>query len=142
MPRKKSAKVIYKYHHVGIPTKVKKPGMTDIPRLGICASDHESNAFGIQWMLYGKTCAVPELVRRLPHVAFEVNDLKRALQGKKVLIQPNSPSPGVVVAFIEEDGAPVELLEFTVQPGKKERASTARERRPAAVPTRGSRRPR
>jgi hypothetical protein len=29
-----------------------------------------------------------------------------------VLIAPNSPSPGVRVAFIVHDGAPVELLEF------------------------------
>lgn len=87
--------------------------MVDLPRLHICASDHEANAFGIQWMKYGPDCAVPDLVRALPHVAFEVNDLKAALHGKKILIRPNSPSPGVLVAFIEEDGAPVELLEFT-----------------------------
>jgi methionyl-tRNA synthetase len=35
-----------------------------------------------------------------------------ALVGKKVIIAPNSPSPGVLVAFIEEAGAPVELLQF------------------------------
>lgn len=112
MPRKPLAKVTYKYHHVGIPTKTKKRGMIDVPRLRISASDHESNPFGIQWMKYAPDCAVPDLVRDVPHVAFEVNDLKAALRGRKVLIRPNSPSPGVLVAFIEEDGAPVELLEF------------------------------
>jgi hypothetical protein len=109
MPRK----LVYKYHHVGIPTETKKSGMVDLPHLRICASDHESNPFGIQWMLYQETCDVPQLVRTLPHVAFEVKDLKAALQGKRILIEPNSPSPGVQVAFIEEAGAPVELLEFT-----------------------------
>jgi hypothetical protein len=29
-----------------------------------------------------------------------------------VLIEPNSPSPGVTVAFILVDGAPVELLQI------------------------------
>ena len=119
---KKAAKrrptVAYKYHHIGIPTKTKRRGMVEIPRLGICASDHESSTFGIQWMLYGKDCAVPPLVRTLPHVAFEVKDLKAAIRGKKVLIKPNSPSPGVLVAFIEESGAPVELLEFTKRRAK------------------------
>ena len=112
MAAKRPAKVDYKYHHVGIPTLEKKPGMFEVQRLGICASDHESNPFGIQWMLYEKACPVPELVRTLPHVAFEVKSLRAALRGKKVLIEPNSPSPGVVVAFIEEAGAPVELLEL------------------------------
>jgi hypothetical protein len=27
-------------------------------------------------------------------------------------VQPNSPSPGVIVAMIEEAGAPVEFLQF------------------------------
>jgi len=107
-PAKRLAKVGYKYHHIGIPTDTKKRGMIEIPRLGICASDHDSNSFGIQWMLYRKACKVPDLVRALPHVAFEVTDLNAAIRGKKILIKPNSPSPGVMVAFIEESGAPVE----------------------------------
>jgi hypothetical protein len=64
-------------------------------------------------MMYGRDCRLPDLVRRMPHPAFEVDDLKAALKGKKVIIEPNSPSPGVLVAFIEEAGAPVELLQFT-----------------------------
>jgi hypothetical protein len=45
-------------------------------------------------------------------VAFEVDDLERALVGQEILIQPNSPSKGVVVAFVLCDGAPVEFLQF------------------------------
>jgi len=45
-------------------------------------------------------------------VAFEVDDLEQALEGRKVIIEPNSPSPGVRVAFIEVAGAPVELLQI------------------------------
>ena len=55
---------------------------------------------------------LPAIVREVAHVAFEVDDLELALVGKKVIIPPNSPSPGVLVAFIEEAGAPVELLQF------------------------------
>jgi hypothetical protein len=36
----------------------------------------------------------------------------RALAGQKIIIAPNSPSDGVVVAFIEVEGAPVELLQI------------------------------
>jgi hypothetical protein len=125
MARKPSSKVNYKYHHIGIPTDTKKRGMIGIPHLRICASDHESNPFGIQWMMYEKTCALPKLVRTVPHVAFEVKNLKAALHGKKILVEPNSPSPGVVVAMIEVSGAPVELLEFTNR--RANRALIARE---------------
>jgi hypothetical protein len=48
----------------------------------------------------------------MPHVAFEVQDLQQALAGQKILIEPNSPSEGILVAFIECDGAPVEFLQF------------------------------
>ncbi|MCK5181457.1 MAG: hypothetical protein KAQ73_02855, partial [Dehalococcoidia bacterium] len=57
-------------------------------------------------------CNLPEIVRTVPHVAFEVDDLRDALKDKKVIIEPNSPSPGVIAAFIEEAGAPIEFLEF------------------------------
>jgi hypothetical protein len=88
------------------------PGMVHLKHLKVYATDHESNPFGIQWMLYEEGCNLPEIVRTVPHVAFQVDDLRQALKGKKVIIEPNSPSPGVTVAFIEEAGAPIEFLEF------------------------------
>lgn len=48
----------------------------------------------------------------MPHVAFEVDDLQAALRDQHVIIEPNSPSRGVIVAFIEVQGAPVELLQI------------------------------
>jgi hypothetical protein len=106
-------KPIFRYHHLGIPARKKVSGMIEIRHLNIHATNHESNPFGIQWMLYGKNCKVPNLVRKMPHAAFEVDDLKTALKGRKIIIKPNSPSPGVLVAFIEEAGMPIELLQFT-----------------------------
>jgi hypothetical protein len=47
-------------------------------------------------------------------VAFEVDDLDAALVGQNIIIHPNSPSEGVIVAFIEVNGAPVELMQYIV----------------------------
>ena len=63
-------------------------------------------------MRFDAEAPVPELVRTVPHVAFEVEDLSAEIAGKEILIAPNSPSPGVTVAFIVENGAPVEFLQF------------------------------
>jgi hypothetical protein len=41
-----------------------------------------------------------------------VDDLARALEGKEILVEPNCPCPGVTVAMIIDDGAPIELMEF------------------------------
>jgi hypothetical protein len=57
-------------------------------------------------------CHVPEIVRIVPHIAFAVDDLDEALKGREILIAPTQPSIGVRAAFILDDGAPVELLEF------------------------------
>jgi len=101
-----------KYNHVGIPTTGRFAGEIDLPHLKMTVSDHAENPFGIQWQRYWDDAPYPELVKTVAHVAFEVDDLAAALQGQKVIIPPNSPSPGVVVAFIEVDGAPVELLQI------------------------------
>jgi hypothetical protein len=102
-----------RYHHLGIPTSKPQPGETYLERFKVHCTDHESNAFGIQWMRYEPGCSLPELVKTVPHVAFEVDDLDSALEGHTILIAPNSPSEGVTVAFVVCDGAPVEFLEFS-----------------------------
>jgi hypothetical protein len=101
-----------RYHHLGIPTTVPQPGETYLAQHRVFCTDHERNPFGIQWMRYEPECSLPEVVRTVPHVAFAVDDLEQALAGQEVLIQPNSPSQGVVVAFVLCDGAPVEFLQF------------------------------
>jgi hypothetical protein len=101
-----------KYDHIGIPVKGEFPGEIDLPHLRITVSDHMNNPFGIQWQRYWEDAPYPDIVKELPHVAFAVDDLEDALKGQKVIIPPNSPSDGVTVAFIEVNGAPVELLEY------------------------------
>ena len=51
-------------------------------------------------------------MKTIPHIAFDVDDLEEVLKGKNVIIEPNSPSPGVIVAFIEDNGAPIEFLQI------------------------------
>jgi len=61
---------------------------------------------------YWEGAPCPDLVKTVARVAFEVDDLEQALRGQEVIIQPNSPSAGVIVAFIKVSGAPVELLQI------------------------------
>jgi len=101
-----------KYQHLGIPTTVKHKGETYLPQFKMYVSGYETSPYRIQWMRFEQDSPLPELVKTIPHVAFEVDDLPQALIGKQVLIEPNSPSIGVTVAFIIDDGAPVELLQI------------------------------
>jgi len=101
-----------KFDHIGIPTTETFAGEIPLPHLKITVSDHQNNPFGIQWQRYWDDAPYPQLVKTVPHVAFEVDDLSVAIDGQHVIIDPNSPSPGVVVAFIEVNGAPVELMQI------------------------------
>lgn len=102
----------WRYHHLGIPCEEPRAGERHVEHLDIYVSGFETSAYGIEWIRFGPDAGVPEAVRSVPHVAFVVDDLDAALQGRQVLIEPNAPSTGVRVAFILDDGAPVELLEF------------------------------
>ena len=101
-----------RYNHIGIPTTRSFPGEIPLPHLKITVSDHLNNPFRIQWLRYWPDAPYPELVKNTAHVAFEVDDLAAAIEGQKVIIKPNTPSKGALVAFIEVNGAPIELIQF------------------------------
>ena len=101
-----------KYHHLGIPTKRKLPEKDYIPHLKLHASGFEESRYGIEWMNFDDDSRMPDLVKSVPHIAFVVDDLAEAIKGTEILIEPNSPAKGITVAFIVENGAPVEFLQF------------------------------
>ncbi len=102
-----------RYHHLGIPTDVPLEGERYLEKYGMYVSGYEESPYNIEWMRFEPDSTVHELIRRVPHVAFEVDDLETAIAGKEVIVEPNSPSEGVLVAFIVDNGAPVEFLEIT-----------------------------
>jgi hypothetical protein len=102
----------WRYHHIGIPTNVRRPGEYYLEKFKMYVSAFETSPCGIQWMRFEADSPVHALIQSVPHVAFEVDDLQAALEGKEILTAPNSPSEGVTVAMILDSGAPVELLEF------------------------------
>lgn len=102
----------WRYHHIGIPTRMPHASEIYLPAFKMYVSGFGSSPYGIEWMRFDPGCPLPDLVQTVPHIAFEVDDLAAALEGKQILIPPNSPSEGVSVAMIIDNGAPVELLEF------------------------------
>jgi hypothetical protein len=101
-----------KYHHVGIPTDRPLPEEDYVKEYKLYASGYLESPYGIEWMKFDDDCPLPELVKTIPHVAFVVDDIRAAITRKKVIIEPNNPTDGVMVAFIEDNGAPIELLQF------------------------------
>lgn len=102
----------WRYHHVGIPTSTPRPGERHLPHLKVYVSGFDTSPYGIEWMRFEPDCQISELIRTMPHIAFEVDDLDDAIVGRTLCGEVNSPSDGVRVAMIIDNGVPIELLEF------------------------------
>jgi hypothetical protein len=110
------ARLGWRYHHMGVPTTVARSDERYLAEFKMYVSGFNSSPFGIEWMRFEADCPLPELIKTIPHVAFEVDDLDLALQGHEILYAPGSPSDGVRAAMIVHNGAPVELIAFRKKP--------------------------
>jgi hypothetical protein len=102
----------WRFHHLGIPTSEKRSNEKYIEKYKMYVSGFETSDFGIEWMRFEADSPISELIQTIPHLAFEVDDLNHAVAGKEIIGTITSPSPGIRVAMIIENGAPIELLEF------------------------------
>jgi hypothetical protein len=103
----------WKFHHLGIPTNVPHAGERHLNQLKLFVRGFDTSPFGVEWMRFEPGCQISEIVRTVPHIAFEVKNLERALKGFEPLGEISSPSRGTRVAMIVHDGAPIELIEFS-----------------------------
>lgn len=102
----------WRFHHIGIPTDTARSGEQYLEKYKMYVSGFGTSPYGIEWMRFEKDSPISELVRTVPHIAFEVDNLEAAVKRKELIGRISSPSEGVRVAMIIDNGAPVELLEF------------------------------
>jgi len=101
-----------KYHHIGIPTKENKAGAVFDEKYKLWLVPSDKSRFGVEWLKFEKECPFPEIIKTVPHVGFEVENMNEAIAGKKVLVGPVDLNDELKIAFIEDNGAPIEFLEF------------------------------
>ena len=106
-------KLKFEYHHMGIPTMEKRPNERYSPTFKMYTTKGH-NPFRIQYHRFEVGCPLHPLIQTLPHVAFKVINLKEAIKGYNILMQPYQPFEGFKVAMIEVEGAPVELIETSL----------------------------
>ncbi|NIO00742.1 MAG: hypothetical protein GTO42_01165 [Candidatus Latescibacteria bacterium] len=82
----------WRYHHIGVPTETPKPRERYLKQFKMYVTGFDTSPYGIEWMRFEKDSPVSELVKTVPHIAFEVDDLEAAFEGKKVLGEAASPS--------------------------------------------------
>jgi hypothetical protein len=104
-----------KYHHIGIPTEETRKDELYLSNLKLCiVSSYDKSEYSIELIRFDKDSTAPELLKTKPHIAFEVDDIEYEIKGKNIILESYSPSDGITVAFIEENGLTVELLQYSV----------------------------
>ena len=90
-----------KINHFGVPTTTPQPGEVYAEGLKVWLTNFNESP---SWM--------PELIQKVAHIAYEVDDLAVELKGAKVLVEPMPGGENLTIAFIEEEGIALELMQF------------------------------
>jgi hypothetical protein len=106
------SKLGWRFHHVGIPTNQIHQDDEYLAQFKLFKSGFSTNPYGIEWMRFEPDCPLHEIIKTIPHVAFEVDDMDEALEGQEIIFPPGAPSEGVRSAMIVYRGAPIELISF------------------------------
>ncbi|MEG2071444.1 MAG: hypothetical protein RR034_08745 [Bacteroidales bacterium] len=86
-------------------------GASNAEGLKLWMTDPNMSENKIEFLYFEKGTCFPELIQTTAHIAYSVPCLKSALTDKKVLFAPLDCG-SQTIAFIEEEGIPIELIEF------------------------------
>lgn len=63
------------YYHIGIPTTEPRDNEKYFETIKLYSSGYDSSEYGIEWLRYEDDCKIPEIIKKVPHIAFIVDDL-------------------------------------------------------------------
>jgi len=99
------------YHHFGVPSDRVYEGAAYIEGAKVYATDPDKHPYRIEFLRFEADSPMHELVRTRPHVAFMVDSLDSALEGKNVVVEPFDATETLRVAFVTDGDALIELME-------------------------------
>jgi hypothetical protein len=103
------------FHHLGIPTTEIKQEERYSSLFDMYTSDSGCESMRIQWHRFGPASSLHPIVRSQPHVAFKVDDLRRATAGMRLLLGPYEPIENFRVAIVEDHEQPIELIQTEIK---------------------------
>ena len=101
------------YSHMGIPTQTPREGESYMEGIKLHLTDFQKDPFGVEWLRFEEGSPMPEPIQKMPHVAFKVDDLEEAIKGYEVIVEPMDVDETLRIAFILNDGVPVELMQYS-----------------------------
>lgn len=99
-------------NHFGIITDEIREGAVYNDGLKVWLTDFANSPNKIEYLKFEAGSPLPELVQKSAHIAYSVPCLETELIGKNVIFGPVVCSETLSIAFIEEEGAPLEIMEI------------------------------
>ncbi len=99
-----------KLNHFGVVTTTPQPEENYVDGLKVYLTDISKSPNKIEFLRFVPGSPLPEIIQTTAHIAYEVPDMAEALKGQKVLVEPFEGGPGLMCAFIEEEGIAIELM--------------------------------
>ena len=100
------------FNHVGIVTDVIREGASYNSGFSVWLTDYSKSPNKIEFLKFESGSCLPELVQKQGHIAYTVPSLEEELKGKKVIFGPAVCDEHLTIAFIEEEGVAIELMEI------------------------------
>lgn len=99
-------------NHFGIPTQTPQEGEVYAEGLKVWITDFTASPNKIEFLRFEPDTWMPKLLQEVAHIAYEVPDMSEALKGAKILVEPMRGGENLTIAFIEEEGIPLEIMCF------------------------------
>jgi hypothetical protein len=103
-----------RFDHVGIPTVNEKEGSVWLEEDRVWVTNPRQHPLNIEWVRYAPGSRMHPTLQANLHLAYRVDDLAEALEGREVLVPPFELGDGfAMIAFVQIDGNVVELMQYT-----------------------------
>ena len=102
-----------KFHHIGLVTDTEKPGETYFDLLKVWGTNPDDDPNRVEWVRFSEDSPLADkLVAKMPHIAFQVDDLDTEITGKELAVGPLDVGGGIRIAYFLQDEALIEYLEI------------------------------
>jgi len=102
-----------RFDHVGIVTEERQPDESWVESTRVWVTSPRAHPFNVEFLRFESDTPVTGSLRTDPHVAYRVDDLEAALEGREIVLGPFEAAPGFVrAAFVLVDGALIEFMQY------------------------------
>lgn len=103
-----------RFDHMGIVTTEKQAKESWVEATRVWVTNPREHAYNIEFLRFEPDTPVTGPLRTEPHVAYRVDDLEAAIEGKEVVLEPfDASGTGFArVAFVNVGGALVEFMQY------------------------------